>query len=153
MSVDARSGGLVFVTGAIALAALGFVGATLVIGTPVLVGPAVAFLGFAYVARVLITGFSEPVVLGAASVALLLVGELSQWSIDRRAAGRYSTAMSSARALGLVALAAIGALAAIVGLVVLGLPVADETLALLLATLASVALLGLVAVVARASTR
>ena len=150
-SLDLRSGGLAFISGGFGLAALLVLATALVVPAPSMIGPAVGALGLVYFGHVLIAGESRSETLALVSVGLLLVGELSQWSCDRRQRGRYELAVSMSRAIGVIWLSTLGLAVTLLGLSAAGLPVADRAWPLAGAIAAAVALLGVIAMAARGS--
>jgi hypothetical protein len=123
LSLDVRSGGLVFVSGVLGTVLVLMLAAALVLARPAWIGPIVALFALLYVAHVLLAPAADLVTAGVVGVALLFVGELSQWSFDSRLGGRYDGAMHRARALGLAGLGLLGGGAVLLVLLVVGLPV------------------------------
>ena len=87
---------------------------------------------------------------GAATVgvALLLVGELAQWSLDGRLVGRYERGLHVSRVIGIAWLGLLGLGVALLGLLAAGLPIFGGIETVAVAMAASVALLGLASIVA-----
>jgi hypothetical protein len=150
LSLDARSGGLLFLTGTVGVLALGVLGGALVVGNPAFLGPAVAVLELAYLQRVLLAGAPSVVEVGLVSLAVLLVGELGQWSLDNRLVRIDAPRMHLGRLwaiLGLVAVSAVAVTVVSVGAVA---PVAAGIAVSIIAVAATVAT---IAVVSAAATR
>lgn len=149
MSLDAGDGMLPLLAGSVGLLGVAALGLTLVTGWRGGIGLSVGLLALGYLARVVVVGSAAPEILASVSVALVLVGELGQWSLDRRLRGTYERPLLMGRAVGLAWLVALGAGAAVLGLAVTGIPVPGGIATQAAAIAASVALLALVASVAR----
>jgi len=148
-SLDLRSGGLAFLSGTIGIAGLTLLAAALLFGIPRLIGPALALVCALYIERLVATGQSDPAILALSSVGILLVGELTQWSIDSRVAGRYDPGLHVSRGLGLVWLSVLGVASVALGLLAATAPVAGGLGAAVVATAAAVAASALIWVAAR----
>ena len=146
-AVDARSPNLVVTTGGMAVGAfLAFVG-VVVLPAPAWLGPAIGFIGVLFVLRVLLLGSLDVVGAGLAGLGLLAAGELAQWSLDARHAGRYDGPVHRSRALGIASLVLRGAAVVVVGGIAAVLPLSGGLELVLLAAGAAVALFGLTAFV------
>jgi len=123
LSLDTRSGGLVFVSGALSALIVAALGIALVFARPGWIGPLLGLFALLYLGHLLVAPEAELLRAGLVGVALLLVGELSQWSFDSRLRGRYEVGLHRARAIGFGGVVLLGAGAVVMTLVVLGLPV------------------------------
>jgi hypothetical protein len=123
LSLDVRSGGLAFVSGVLGALLVLMLGVALLFARPAWIGPIVGLFVLLYVGHLLVAPGSDLLTAGVVGVALLLVGELSQWSFDSRLRGQYDGALHRARALGFAGLALLGAGVVLLTLVVVGLPV------------------------------
>jgi hypothetical protein len=148
LSLDARSSGLTFVTLVSGLAALFVLATVLVLARPGWIGAALGLLALLYCGHLLVADGSNIGELGLVSVGLLLVGELSQWSIDGRLAGRHERGLQVSRAAGICGLAVLGVGTVVLTMLAAGLPLSGSLLTAATATVASVALLGLISFVA-----
>jgi len=154
MALDLRSAGLFFVSGIVGLLAFTLIASTIVLARPGWIGGALGLLALDYIAHVLLAGQSDLPTLGLVSVALLLVGELSQWSIDSRLPGRYAAGLHRSRAIGIGTLVAAGLGIVLVTSVAVGLPTVPGGWIEGLAAAATVPLLALISLVAlRAPSR
>jgi hypothetical protein len=149
LSLDLRTGALLFVSGTVAVIALVILAGVLVLAKPHLIGPAQAMLAALYLAHLVVAGESTWEALGLVTLCLLLVGELSQWSFDSRVPGRYEAGLHRSRAIGITALLALGL--GVIGMAAfaLELPNLPDPWAVVAATAASLALLVLITRVAR----
>ena len=147
LSIDQRSGALVFLTGAVAVAALVLVLAALIVGGGLLLGAALALLGLLQFVHVLLLGELSTWSLGVASVGLLLLGELTQWSLDSRSRGRLEVGMHVSRAVGVAWLAAFATGVVAIVMAAGAWPMEEGTVSVAVATIAAVTLLGLVGLV------
>jgi hypothetical protein len=152
LSLDLRTGALVFVTGTAAVVVLMILAAVLVLAKPHLIGAAQAVLAVFFVSHVLVSGESTWEALGLASLGILLFGELSQWSIDSRVVGRYEPGLHQSRAVGVAALVALGLGVITLAAVALGLPTLGDPWAVVAAIAASLALLVLITEVTRGAS-
>jgi hypothetical protein len=152
LSLDARSPGLLTVTGAFGVLALALLGVTLAAARPGLIGVVPGMLAVLAFGHAAIAPQPDLAQVGLVGVAILLVGELSQWSLDARLPGRYAPAIHRSRAVGVAGLTLAGLGIAMVALLAGGvsLPAGLGTVALAVA--ATVALLGLVSIVAQRSS-
>jgi hypothetical protein len=123
LSLDVRSGGLAFVSGVLGALLVLMLGVALLAARQTWIGPIVGLFVLLYVGHLLVAPGSDLLTAGVVGVALLLVGELSQWSFDSRLRGQYDGALHRARALGFAGLALLGAGVVLLTLVVIGLPV------------------------------
>jgi hypothetical protein len=139
---------MTFLSGSFAFLALVVLVVALILGRPSLIGGALALLALLYFTHLLVTGESDLLTLGIVSVALLLVGELCQWSFDSRLPGRYEPGLHLSRGIGLAWLVALAIGVVALGGVAAGLPIPDGIWTVATATAASVALLGLVSAIA-----
>lgn len=144
LSLDLRTGALLFVSGTAAVIVLVILAGVLVLAKPHLIGVAQAMLALLYLAHVVVAGESTWEALGLVSLGVLLVGELSQWSFDSRVAGRYEAGLHRSRAIGIAALLALGLGVIAMAAFALGLPNLADPWAVVAATAASLALLVLV---------
>jgi hypothetical protein len=151
MSLDLRSAGLMFVSGGFGLGALLLLGAALVLARPGWIGATLGFLALVYFGHELLAGESNWEALGVVGVALLLVGELSQWSMDSRLPGRYDAHLHVSRAVGTAWLVSLGLAMAFLSLAAAGLPITGGIPTVAAGMVASVALLALVSILARKS--
>ena len=148
LSLDVRSGGLVFVSGLLVALLVLMLGVALHFARPGWIGPIVGLFVLLYVGHLLVAPGSDLVTAGVVGVALLLLGELGQWSFDSRLRGRYDRALHRARAFGVAGLGLLGAGAVLLILVVVGLPVPDGLGTIAAGMGALVALVVLISVVA-----
>ena len=152
LSLDLRTGALLFVSGTAAVIVLVILAGVLVLAKPHLIGVAQAMLALLYLAHVVVAGESTWEALGLVSLGVLLVGELSQWSFDSRVAGRYETDLHRSRAIGIAALLALGLGVIAIAAFALGLPNLADPWAVVAATAASLALLVLITLVAHGTS-
>jgi hypothetical protein len=117
-------------------------------GRPAWIGIVLGLLALVYLGHIALTGESDLTEVGLAGTALLITGELGQWSLDSRLPGRYDAALHLARAGGLAALALLGLGTVVLAQLAAGLPIDGGIAAVAVATAATVALLGLVSGVA-----
>lgn len=152
LSLDLRTGALLFVSGTVAVIALVLLAGVLVLAKPNLIGPAQAMLAVLYLAHLVVAGESTWEALGLVSLGLLAMGELSQWSFDSRVPGRYEADLHRSRAIGIAAVLALGL--GVIGMAAfaLELPNLADPWAVVAATAASLALLALITRVARSAT-
>lgn len=148
LSLDTRSAGLGFVTGGLGLVALLLLGATLVAARPGWIAGVLALLALLYFGRLAVAGEPSLEGLGIASVLLLLTGELSQWSMDSRHAGRYEAGVHLWRAAGIALLGLLGLGTVLLSQVATDVPIDGGIGTVAVAMAAAVAVLGLVSVVA-----
>ena len=135
-------------SGGLGLLILLLLGVVLVLARPGMIGAVLGFLALLYFGHLVVAGVSNPEELPLVSVALLLVGELAQWSIDSRLAGRYETGVHLARAAGIVGLGLAGLAVVLLARFAAGLPVPGGIATVAVAVAATVALLGLISNVA-----
>lgn len=150
-SLDVRSGGLVFVSGVLGGVIVLLLATGLVLGRAGWIGPVLGLLAALHLGHVLVAAESNLTTAGLVGVAILLVGELSQWSFDNRLRGRYAGAMHSTRAGGVAALVLLGAGTALLSLLVIGLPVSGGLVTVVVGMAAFVAVAVLVSSVASRS--
>lgn len=148
LSLDTRSAGLVFVSGGFGLVVLLLLGATLVVARPGWIAGVPGLLALLYFGRLVVAGEPSLEGLGIVSVLLLLTGELSQWSMDSRLAGRYETGVHLWRAAGIVVLGLLGLGTVLLSQLATGVPIAGGIGTVAVAMTAAVALLGLISVAA-----
>jgi len=148
VSLDLRSSGLSFVSGTFGLLCLLVLGAALVLARPGWIAAAVGLLALLYLGHTVVEDAANPTELGLVSVGLLLVGELAQWSMDGRLAGRYETGIHLSRATGIALLGLLGLGTVALSQVAAGVPIPGGVGAIAVAMAASVALLGLISAVA-----
>lgn len=149
-SLDVRSGGLAFVSGALGVLIVLLLALTLVFGRPGWFGVTPALLALLYLGHLLVAPGSDLAAAGMVGLALLLVGELSQWSFDSRIRGHHDAAIHRSRAIGVGGLALLGAGAVFLSLLVIGLPVSGG---LVTAIVGVAAFVGVVALVSFAAVR
>lgn len=123
-------------------------GATLVVARPGWIAGVLGLLALVYFGRLAVADAPSLEGLGVVSVLLLLTGELSQWSMDGRLAGRYETGVHLWRAAGIVVLGLLGLGTVLLSQVATGVPIAGGIGTVAVATTAAVAVLALVSVVA-----
>lgn len=122
--------------------------AVLVLGRPSWIGAVLGFLGALYLGHVLVAAEANVATAGFVGVALLLVGELAQWSFDSRLRGRYAASMHTTRAVGVAGLVLLGAGVVFLSLLVVGLPVSGGLVTVIVGMAAFVAVVVLVSIVA-----
>ena len=149
MSLDVRSSGLLFAFGVLGAAILVLLAAALVLGHPGWIGPVLGLLAALYLGHVLVAAEANLLTAGVVGVALLLAGELAQWSFDSRLRGRYLASMHATRAVAVAALVLLGAGATFLSLLVVGLPVSGGLVTVMVGVAAFVGVVALVSVVAR----
>jgi hypothetical protein len=147
-SLDVRSGGLVFVSGVLGVIIVLPLVVALVLGRPGWFGVTPVLLALLYLGHVLVAPGSDLATAGLVGVALLLVGELSQWSFDSRVRGHHEAAIHRSRALGVGGLALLGAGAVVLSLLVVGLPVSGGLVTVIVGVTAFVGVVALVSFVA-----
>lgn len=152
MSLDLRTGALLFLSGTAAAVVIVVLAVVLILGTPTHIGLPQGMLAVLYLGHVVLAGESTWEALGLVSLGILLVGELSQWSFDSRVAGRYETGLHRSRAIGIAALLALGLAVILLAAVASGLPSLGDPWAIAVAAGASLALLALISTVARRRT-
>ena len=120
----------------------------LILGKSNLIALPQGMLAIVYLGHTIVSGVSSWETLGLVSLGILLVGELSQWSFDRRVAGQYAVGLHVTRAIGV-------GLQLALGLGVISLAAATAAIAspadpwaIAAATAASLALLALISIVA-----
>jgi hypothetical protein len=152
LSLDLRSPSLLVVSGGPGVALLLLFAAALVLARPGWIGAVLGFLALLFFAHLLVAGAFSPEGAAIVGVALLLAGELGQWSLDGRLAGRYEARLQVSRVIGIAWLGLLGVGVELLCLVAVGLPVASGIETAAIAMAAAVALLGLFSgVAARAS--
>ena len=146
-----RSPGLLTVSGAFGLLALLLLAVVLVAARPGLIGATLAVLAILTFGHAAIVAEPNLAQVGLVGVALLLIGELSQWSIDGRTPGRYELALHRSRAVAVtwLALASLGTVT--LTLVAAGVAIPAGLGTVVLAVAATIGLLGLISVVAHRS--
>lgn len=112
------------------------------------IGTVLGLMALLYLGHLAVTGESNMTEVGFVGVALLLAGELGQWSVDSRLAGRHDASLHLSRVGGIAVLALLGLGIVVLGQLAAGLPIAGGIVAVVVATAATVALLALVSVVA-----
>lgn len=147
-SLDVRSGGLVFVSGVAGVIIVLLLVVALALGRPGWFGVTPALLALLYLGHLLVAPGSDLATAGLVGVALLLVGELSQWSFDSRLRGHHEAALHRSRAIGVGGLALLGAGAVVLSLLVIGLPISGGLVTVTVGVAAFVGVVGLVSVVA-----
>lgn len=112
------------------------------------IGGVLGLLALQYFGHTVLANGSNPAELAFVGVAILLVGELSQWSLDSRLRGRYEGGMHRSRAAGIAGLGVLGLGTVVLSQVAAGLPVPGGIATVAVAVAATVALLGLISIVA-----
>jgi hypothetical protein len=130
------------------VAIVGLLAVALVVARSAWLGAVLGLLAVLYFGHVLLVNRTDVVELGLVAVALLLVGELGQWSIDARLTGRHEAGLHRSRAAGIAWLAILGAATVLVSGLAGGLPIGGGIGSLVIAMAASVAVLGLISMVA-----
>jgi hypothetical protein len=151
LSLDLRTGALLFVSGTAGVVVLVILGGVLTLAKPNLIGAAQALLALLYLGHVVVSGESTWEALGLVSLGVLLFGELSQWSFDSRVVGRYEAGLHLDRATGVAALLALGVGVITLAAFALGLPNLPDPWAVMAATAAALALLALITRVAQSA--
>ncbi|HYK96299.1 MAG TPA: hypothetical protein VE011_10600 [Candidatus Dormibacteraeota bacterium] len=148
LSLDLRSPSLAVVSGGPGVVLELMLGAALVLARPGWIGTILAFLALLFLGHLAVAGASDPATAAVVGAALLLIGELSQWSMDGRLVGSYDARLQVSRCIGVawLTLLAIGAL--VLSLVAAGLPIAGGIVTVVVGMGAAVALLGLFSAVA-----
>lgn len=123
-------------------------GAALILARPGWIGAILALLAMLFFGHLAVAGKSSPEVAAIVGVALLLAGELSQWSMDGRLAGRYESGIQVSRAIGIAVLGLLGLAVELLCLLAVGLPITGGIVTLAIGMAAAVALLGLFSAVA-----
>lgn len=152
LSLDLRTGALLFLSGTAAAVVLVILAVVLILGKPTHIGLPQGLLAVLYLGHVALAGESTWEALGLVSLGILLVGELSQWSFDSRVEGRYEAGLHLSRAIGIAALLAIGLGVILLAAAASGLPTLGDPWAIAAAAGASIALLALISTVARRRT-
>ena len=152
LSLDLRTGALLFVSGTAAVVVLVILAGVLVLAKSHLIGVAQAMLALQYIGHVVVAGESTWEALGLVSLGVLLVGELSQWSFDSRVVGRYEARLHRSRAIAMGALVALGVGVNALAAFAFGLPDLPDPWAVVAAIAASLALLALITTVARGAS-
>ncbi|MEO8272974.1 MAG: hypothetical protein ABI620_02760 [Chloroflexota bacterium] len=148
MSLDTRSGGLLFVSGVLGVVVVLLLVAVLVLGRSGWIGAVLGLLAALYLGHVLVAPAADLATAGFVGVALLLVGELSQWSFDSRLRGRYEPALHLSRAVGVAWLVLLGAGVVLLSQLVVGLPVSGGLGTVIVGMAAFVGVVALVSIVA-----
>jgi hypothetical protein len=148
--LDARSGGLAMLSGSLGVLALVVLGAALVLGQSALIGWSLGLLALQYAERLVATGEANLWVPAVAGLGLLLVGELSQWSIDSRSLVRPRIRLHVARAMAIGSLLTIGAATVLVCLLTIVVPISSTPWATIGAV---VAIVGVIVVFGAAARR
>jgi hypothetical protein len=152
LSLDLRTGALLFVSGSVAAVVLVILGGVLVLAKPHLIGGAQAMLALLYLGHVVVVGESTWEALGLVSLGVLLFGEISQWSFDSRVVGKYEAGLHQSRAVAIAFLSALGVGVIALAAFAFGLPDLPDPWAVLAAIAASFALLALITTVARGAS-
>lgn len=148
LSLDRRSGGLLFVSGVPGALLVVLLAAALVFGRPSWIGALVGLFAMLYLGHLVVAPGADLLTAGAVGVALLLVGELSQWSFDSRLHGQYELGLHRARALGVSGLVLLGSGVVVLILLIVGLPVPAGLGTIAAGMAAFVALVVLISIVA-----
>ena len=136
------------VSGGMGLIFVVLLGAALVVARPGWIGVVLGFLALVFFAHVLVAGESSPEGAAIVGVLLLLAGELGQWSLDGRHAGRYETGVHLARVAAIAWLGLLGLGVVVLSLLAAGLPISGGVETVAVAMTASVGVLALVSYVA-----
>jgi hypothetical protein len=147
-SLPADADGLALITCGLALAALLLLLASLVLAWTSGIGLVLAALGLLYLSHLYISGESAGVEAALVGVGLLLVGELSQWSLHSRLSGRYERSLHASRAIGLMVLISLALGMALLAQLVSGVRFAGNLGSVAAGTAAAVGFLVLIASVA-----
>jgi hypothetical protein len=154
LSLDLRSPSLLVVTGGPGVVLCLVLGSALVLARPGWIGTVLGLLALLFFVHLLIAGQSSPQVAAIVGVALLLAGELTQWSLDGRHAGQYEASLHVSRAIGIAWMGLLGVGVALLSLVAAGLPAPGGIETVAVAMAAAVGLLRLFSfVAARAPVR
>jgi hypothetical protein len=148
--LDTRSGGLAMLSGSVGVVALVVLGAALVLAQSALIGWALGLLALQYAERLVATGVANLWLPAVAGLGLLLVGELSQWSIDSRSLVGVHARLHVARAMAVGSLLTIGAATVLVSLLTIVVPISSTPWATVGAV---VAIVGITVVFATAARR
>jgi hypothetical protein len=148
LSLDVRSSALALVSGGLGLACVALLSLALALGRSGWIGAALGLMALVFFGHLLVAGTSSPEGAAIVGVLLLLSGELGQWSLDGRHAGRYETRVHVSRAAGVVWLGFLGLGVVALCLLAAGLPMSGGLETVAIAMTASVGLLGLVSLVA-----
>lgn len=148
LSVDLRSPSLFVVTAGPGVALLLMLAAALVLARPGWIGAVLGFLALLFLAHLAVAGEFSPEGAAMVGVALLLAGELSQWSMDGRLAGQYAAGLQVSRLIGIGWLALLGLGVELLALLAAGLPMTGGIVTVGVGMAGAVALLGLFSVVA-----
>jgi hypothetical protein len=128
--------------------------AALLLARPGWIGATLGFLALLFFAHLVVADAFSPAGAAVVGVALLLAGELGQWSIDGRLSGRYEARVHMSRAIGIAWLALLALAVELLSLLAAGVPITAGIETVALAMAAAIALLGLFsAVAARAPIR
>jgi hypothetical protein len=132
LALDLRSPALAVVTGGPGLTLLVLLAAALLAARSGWIGLVLGLLALLFFAHLLVAGESGTETAAIVGVLLLLAGELGQWSIDGRLAGRYERSLHVTRALGIALLGLLGVAVAFLAMVASGLPTSGgiETVAI-----------------------
>jgi hypothetical protein len=148
LSLDVRSPSLVVVSGGPGVVLALVLGAALILARPGWIGAVLALLAVLFFGHLLVADAASPSVAAIVGVALLLAGELSQWSMDGRLVGRYEPGLQVSRAIGIAWLGLLAVGVQLVCLLAAGLPLTGGIETFAIGMVAAVALLGLVSTVA-----
>lgn len=151
--LDVRTGGLAMLSGSLGVVALVILGAALVLGQSALIGWALGLLALQYAERLVATGDASLWIPAITGLGLLLVGELSQWSIDSRSLVGSHARLNAARAMAIGSLMAIGAATVLASLLMVLVPISSSPWATVGAVAAIVAITVLVATAAQRRLR
>lgn len=154
LSLDLRSPSLAVVSGGPGVVLLLVLAAALILARPGWIGAILGLLALLFLGHLFVAGEANPTVAAIAGVALLLVGELSQWSMDGRLAGRYDGRLHVSRVIGIAWLGLLAVGGQVLSLLAVGLPLTGGLETLAIGVAAAIALLALFsAVAARAPSR
>lgn len=144
-SLALNSSELAVTTGGLALLALFLLLTGLILAWGAGIGWALAALATLYLSHLYFSGPIIGLEVSLVGVGLLLVGELSQWSLDSRLSWRFERSLCASRAIGLILLVAIA-----LGVALLAQLASEVRVAGSLGTVASgtAAVVGLLALIA-----
>jgi Flp pilus assembly protein TadB len=146
-SLDSRGRGVLLITATPGVVVLLVLAMTLALGRAGIVSVVLGLLALLYFEHGLLTNETDLFQLGLVGVAILIVGELAQWSIDSRVPGRYERGLHRSRAAAIGALALLGLATVMVSGIAAGIPIGGGIESVVIAMAASVGVLGLISLV------